>query len=999
MNKLITIVCALLCCSYYAQAQFTTPTITGSAGPSIASGEYGTHTNGQNQQTTGASTWYCTWDDTFIYFAVAAANQGETASIFFDINPTKPGNVGTDADGTTFRTFDGQNHDIPFRADFAVHAKNDFTTGREILRANGTNGWTSVRSGGGAFSGGTNDYNDNFYATGSSNDRELKIRWTDLNAGGRPASFRWIGMLTYNNGSYAKVPTNNPTGTASGGRNTGADNYFYYEILNTATGTATKPFAVQSFTCYDHNVNAGAADAFIYNTTTLPSTLHNFVVNDYSADNNDNLPGAFANTSNYSNRVYLNNSITIQKDLYVGLSSSFVPNTNTVPSVTMNGTGGQLTIKGRLGCNPNDGTAADVTATDMRFVFDGTTYFMNTGGLNQDRVRFSDITINTTKSFIADAAAGNNTFEMQDGAVTNNGTFDMWYDNSNYLNLFTRGDINAYHNEVTFQGTGVFTFNNLGIGRRTTGGMNLSLSATDPNFLTPNTTQDVTLNIKGNFQNYAEFRGVNAAGKLRLVFNGSQPQKIMGNYQETRRQNSNTGDAITEANSVGFPNTTGGAANDIPRTVIPYLEVNTGSTLTFESDPIYGSATVSTSVNTNVRYIITKELKLSNGRLITRKDVSCPVPGVNYHIVTLMDGATHTGVSPGNSYVDGPIRWEVKNTSLPKTCIFATGKNGPADRQQELTVSAQTQAAIVYQGEMMNCMPAYSMGSASQNGKPAAEEILAIPGIRHWNMNRDDDNVFGGAAASAAQLKIHYKSDDYGLTNGVAKFRIVKNQGGGSQWLNTGGSGATAGAGTILSDNFTTFSSFTNGAVGPTPLPVTLISFTASRNGKTVDVKWATASEKNNDYFDVERSIDGGKSYAAIGRVHGNGTTATQKQYLFSDNNPSQTTENCYRLKQVDFDGNHEYTDIKCVNFGATNTGVTVRPNPVYDRLQVNLAADTKGSSEIQIIDMLGKVVHTQVIDAGTQTVNLDVQNLVAGAYIVRVQTGTQASVVRFVKN
>ncbi len=994
MKKLLTIVCVLLAYSY-ANAQFTTPTVNGT----VAAGEYGTHTDGQNKQATngGSSTWYCTWDATFVYFAVEGANVGEFASVYFDFNPTKAGNVGTAADGSTFKNWDGPNHDIPFRADGAAHVKDTYN---ELYKADGAGAWTSVRAGGVGGLSGTNDVMTGFSATSGSN-REFKIRWTDLNTAGLPTSFRWIGMITYNNGSYAKVPGNNPTGTANGGRNTGADNYFYYEILSTATGAATKPFAVQSFTCYDHNVNTGAADAFVYNTPGLPATLYNFVVNDYSTDNTDNVPSTFLNSANYSNRVYLNNSITVQNDLYVAMGSSLVTNTNAVPTITMNGTNGHLTIQGRLGANPQDGTAADVAATDMRFVFDGTTYFMNTGGLSQDRVRFSDITINAGKSFLADVAAGNSIYEIQDGALTNNGIYNMWSSNTNYADVFTRGDINAYHNEVTFQGSGVFTFNKLGIGRRGTGGINLSQAAGDPNFLTPNATQDVTLNIKGNFANYAEFRGVNGTGKLRLVFNGTQAQKIMGNYEETRRQNSNTGDAIADANSAGFPNTTGGAANDIPRTVIPYLEVNNGNIVSFETDPVYGfqgnaAQDLSTSVNTNIRYMVTKELKLTSGRLVTRNDVTCPTPGTDYHIVNLMDGTTLTGGSNG-SYVDGPIRWEVKNTGLPKTRIFPTGKGATTYRQQDLNAVAGSNI-IVYQGELFNCVPAYTMGAASQNSKGGAEEILAIPGVHHWKMHEDNDNVYS-AETFTANITFHYESDDYGLTSASSKFRMVKNIGGNSQWYNFGGTASAATSGVITTDNFMSLSDFTPGAVGPTPLPVTLLSFDVTRKGKTVAVQWATASEKNNDYFDVERSIDGGKSYASIGIVHGNGTTATQKQYMFNDNNPSQTDENCYRLKQVDFDGNYEYTDIKCVNFGAVNTAVKVRPNPASDRLQVNLAADTKGSSEIQIIDMLGQVVHTQVIDAGAQMVNLEVQNLASGAYILRVQTGAQASVVRFVKN
>jgi len=79
-----------------AFAQFNTPTIDGI----IGSGEYGAHTDGNNQQTNGGTVWYMTWDATNLYIGISGATVSEAAVIYLDGNPIAPINGGTNADGT-----------------------------------------------------------------------------------------------------------------------------------------------------------------------------------------------------------------------------------------------------------------------------------------------------------------------------------------------------------------------------------------------------------------------------------------------------------------------------------------------------------------------------------------------------------------------------------------------------------------------------------------------------------------------------------------------------------------------------------------------------------------------------------------------------------------------------------------------------------------------------------------------------------------------------------
>src|SRR4051794_7738765 len=99
-----------------AQAQFATPAVNGT----IAANEYGVHTDGQNQQSTGTGqNWYVAWDDNNLYVGITNANLSESAVIYIDKNPIAPVNGGNDSNGNLA----GFNYDntsfaaLPFRAD------------------------------------------------------------------------------------------------------------------------------------------------------------------------------------------------------------------------------------------------------------------------------------------------------------------------------------------------------------------------------------------------------------------------------------------------------------------------------------------------------------------------------------------------------------------------------------------------------------------------------------------------------------------------------------------------------------------------------------------------------------------------------------------------------------------------------------------------------------------------------------------------------------------
>lgn len=176
-------------------------------------------------------------------------------------------------------------------------------------------------------------------------------------------------------------------------------------------------------------------------------------------------------------------------------------------------------------------------------------------------------------------------------------------------------------------------------------------------------------------------------------------------------------------------------------------------------------------------------------------------------------------------------------------------------------------------------------------------------------------------------------------------------------------------------------------------LPVELLYFTAAPYNDDVLLNWQTATEINNDYFEVERSTDGIR-FEKIGQVAGAGTTTQNQFYELIDDNPI-TGENYYRLRQVDFDGKFEYSTIQVVVFEKEyDTNITTFPNPV--RYTLNVESNQANIAHIQIFNSLGQIVYEQHSLTATNLHQIDVENLSSGIYYVKVNDTNE--MIKFVK-
>ena len=165
-----------------------------------------------------------------------------------------------------------------------------------------------------------------------------------------------------------------------------------------------------------------------------------------------------------------------------------------------------------------------------------------------------------------------------------------------------------------------------------------------------------------------------------------------------------------------------------------------------------------------------------------------------------------------------------------------------------------------------------------------------------------------------------------------------------------------------------------------TSLPVELISFDAnSIDNENVKLSWSTASEISNSHFEVERSEDG-ERFSTLDIVMGNGNSNTKQDYGFIDEKPMQGL-NYYRLKQVDFDGAFEYSEIKVVEIKSNLPAIKISPNPAKDILLVSGIEET--NYRISIYNQLGSLVKTFI----TRENELEISEFPNGIYYFQFTT------------
>jgi|GEM_PF-4127723 len=188
----------------------------------------------------------------------------------------------------------------------------------------------------------------------------------------------------------------------------------------------------------------------------------------------------------------------------------------------------------------------------------------------------------------------------------------------------------------------------------------------------------------------------------------------------------------------------------------------------------------------------------------------------------------------------------------------------------------------------------------------------------------------------------------------------------------------------------------------PTTLPISLVNFDGVCDEDGIELKWQTASEKDNQRFIVERSNDG-INFKTIVEIPGSVSTNNIQHYFFYDQSPSQGL-NYYRLKQQDFNG--ALTIFKVISVDASclrqkELELSLYPNPVNQNVFIdfNLDEDTDMSFEIlNSMDQIVKNIYEKRYEKGFQNISVDISSLSAGVYYLKTYSNMKTKFFKIVK-
>jgi hypothetical protein len=175
-------------------------------------------------------------------------------------------------------------------------------------------------------------------------------------------------------------------------------------------------------------------------------------------------------------------------------------------------------------------------------------------------------------------------------------------------------------------------------------------------------------------------------------------------------------------------------------------------------------------------------------------------------------------------------------------------------------------------------------------------------------------------------------------------------------------------------------------------LPVELVSLTANANESSISVNWVTASEINNEKFEVLRSTDA-VNFIKVGEIAGNGTTNATNSYSFEDMDVEENVIYYYKLRQVDYDGAEDYSEVvsAVINTEGKFMIGDLIPNPAQDYSYVEIISPVRGNINFLITNVVGQEMLSGefLMEEGSQRLYFDIEKLLPGNYIITIVTDT----------
>lgn len=336
---------------------------------------------------------------------------------------------------------------------------------------------------------------------------------------------------------------------------------------------------------------------------------------------------------------------------------------------------------------------------------------------------------------------------------------------------------------------------------------------------------------------------------------------------------------------------------------------------------------------------------------------------------------------------------ETNGTGVLKAYMPAGGFISPG--YLTLPVGKTTYNPVTFQsygfvGDFMSARVADQVLSDGTSGSPITSHSLN----KTWFI---DEDVIGGANLNMTLTwTILDQSVDFNQSKAYIGHYINNAWDTDTQFPGGKATAASGGLFTVSRNGANTFSPFTVFSLPAVALPVEWLSFEAKPLAQDVELSWLTAWENDNSHFVVEHSLDGQK-FTPIGTLEGKNNSTIEQAYAFVHTKP-ELGINYYRLKQVDFSGDFEYSKVLSVFFlgGAEEKKLLCFPNPAQHELQVQLSGPVLPNSPLRIVNSMGQIVDQISLQQASETI--DISRLTPGPYILLLQTPNEISRFTFIK-
>ena len=540
---------------------------------------------------------------------------------------------------------------------------------------------------------------------------------------------------------------------------------------------------------------------------------------------------------------------------------------------------------------------------------------------------FERLTVNSTQSLNVLESFSVGTLRLWNGTISLN---------TNTLTV----DDNAYIRGGTMEG-GDFRFDDLDTMQGATfTDINIIKQGGGTNTVRGGNTFTGEVTIRNN--DNSDFRMANVLGD---DYNGDVTFLEMGSGElEPARNGNNTfaGNISTDGSNDDVTFGTGTGFVTIDGNTTQFIYGNASQAPTFERLRMSTSGSITLGVDT----YIGEELIFNNGILIAFPS----------GVLIIQDNVVVSGTS-NSSHVNGIVR-KVGNDAF----VFPTG-NGSIYAPIGITAPNNQNTAFEAQ-YLFTPYSDLSVGSGLDH----------VSSQEYWVLDRTN------GSSNVAVTLFHNAALRSGPVNNLSDLRVARYNG--SAWVSEGNA-STAGstsAGTVTSNTVTNFSPFTLGSSTTlNPLPITLLNFNAVPTGVNVLVKWTTINEINNDFFTVEKSLDG-KTWFVLGNVKGAGNTTVTSDYMLMDFAPVEGIQ-YYRLRQTDLDGKESLSGIVPVRFSSdANTTIVLFPQPAGNVLNVSIQNNENDNASITVYSTMGQKMIEMNSLSGT-SFQIDLSNLSSGIY------------------